>query len=111
MDRVDPEVTVICYHGHDNPKYCSQCPKEPQDTRRRLDELMPLVRSDSRDTFRAALSQHDRAHQEAGARESERFQKFIRELREQLAEAQERATNFDGRAIMQKLKEIESKLR
>ena len=111
MDRVDPEVTVICYHGYDSPDRCAQCPKEPQDTRRRLDELMPLVRSDSRDTFRAALSQHDRAHQEAGARESERLQKFIRELREQLAEAQERATHLDGKAIMQKLKEIESKLR
>jgi len=111
MDRVDPEVTVICYHGYDSPDCCMQCPKEPQDTRRRLDELMPLVRSDSRDTFRAALSQHDRAHQEAGARESERLQKHIRMLQEELSEARDRATNFDGRALMQKLKEIESKLR
>ena len=71
---------------------------------------MPLVLAEARDTFRVALNQHDRAHQEAGARESERLQKFIRELREQLAEAQERATHLDGRAIMEKLKEIENKI-
>ncbi len=101
---------MICYHGYDYPERCKQCPKEPQETRRRLDELMPLVSPDGRGTFRAALNQHDRAFQEAGARESERLQKHIRMLQEELSEARDRATNLDGKAIMQKLKEIESKI-
>lgn len=100
---------MICYHGHDHPEHCKQCPKEPQKTRARINALLAGCSPDARPSILAALDNHDRAFQEANARESERLQKFIRGLQDDLDKALT-GVHYDGKAIMAKLKEIESKI-
>lgn len=101
---------MICLHGHDHPDHCSQCPKEPQKTRARLNALLAMVSPDARPTLQAALDAHDKAFQEANLAELQSLRDLLRTNTALLSEARAEARQIDGRAVMAKLKEIEMKI-
>lgn len=99
---------MICHHGFDRPSDCFQCPKQPQETRARLDTLIGSLRSeDMRREFQKALNLHDRAFQEGYVAQLEVKRAEIKRLTAVLDDA----GRLDGRAIATKLDEIGALLR
>jgi hypothetical protein len=99
---------MICHHGFDSPDRCFQCPKEPQQTRKRLDTLIRSLKSaDMRREFEIALAQHDRAFQDSYIAQLEVKRAEIKRLNDVL----DVRGNFDSAVIANKLEEIGAMLR
>ena len=99
---------MICHHGFDSPDRCFQCPKEPQQTRARLDTLIKsLKNADMRREFQNALDQHDRAFQEGYIALLEVRRAEIKRLNDML----DVRGHFDSTVIADKLEEIGAMLR